>query len=81
MRKIFICIILGSLSICNSYAQSLELNDVIENARKAELMRMHQTIKNEESIQPVKNETPAKSGEQSACEKINTQEIIQQVEK
>lgn len=81
MRKFFICMILGSLSICNSFAQTLKLSDVIENARKAELMRMQQTIKNEEAIQPVKNETPVKSGEQSACEKINSQEIINSAQK
>lgn len=81
MRKVFICIILGSLSVCNGFAQQLVLSDVIENARKAELMRMQQTIKNEEAIQPIKNETPVKASEQSACEKINTQEIMQQIQK
>lgn len=81
MRKIFICIIMGAMSICNGFAQQLVLSDVIENARKAEFMRMQQTIKNEEAIQPVKNETTLQDGEQSACEKINTQEVMQQLSK
>lgn len=76
MRKVFICIVLGSLSVCNGFAQQLVLSDVIENARKAELMRMQQTIKNEEAIQPVKNDTTIKTSEQNACDKINPQEII-----
>lgn len=79
MIKVFICIMLGIMSICNSFAQQLVLSDVIENARKAELMRMQQSIKNEETIQPVKNETTVQDCEQNACEKINTQEVIQQV--
>ncbi len=81
MKKVFICTVLGAMSICNSFAQQLVLSDVIENARKAEFIRMQQSIKNEEAIQPVKNETTMQNCEQSACEKINTQEVLQQISK
>ncbi len=78
MNKIIICIIIVISAVNTCFAAELELSDVIKDARKTEILKVSQSEKEEQSVQPVKNEKTQIKGEQSACEKINPKEIMQQ---
>ncbi len=78
MGKIITCIIMviSAANIC--IAAELELSDVIKDAIKSENLKLSQEKETFESVHPVKNETMPLNGEQSACEKINPQELLPQ---
>ena len=79
MGKFLITILLMCAFSAQTYAQGLELSDVIKNAREEQHKSISDNNIKSENIKPVKNNTQNNlEGEQNACEKINPQELIKE---
>ncbi len=82
MGKVLVYILIMSLQFNTCIAAELELSDVIKEAREAQFRQAAKPDDIQKNVQQVKNEIKKQHAcEKNAAEKINPQEIMQQMQK